>query len=70
MDIETLKEDLERITGGRVIDPGEKMSEVLARLDAHGQSAEAPERLKHYLSRRSYVKALAWLDNPETPHRP
>ena len=27
-------------------------------------------RLRHYLERRSYAKALAWVRDPETPHQP
>lgn len=68
MDTESLKADLGRITGARAIDGAEKMSDVLARLDAIARSEEIPERLKHYLSKRSYVKALAWLEDPSTPH--
>jgi len=46
------------------------MVEVLARLDQASKEAGLPDRLVHYLSKRSYVKALEWLDAPETPHRP
>jgi len=70
MDIELLKSDLERITGQRSIAGGETMRDVLARLDVMGQHPLAPERMKHYLSQRSYVKALAWLEDPTTPHHP
>lgn len=69
METESLKADLERITGARAIDDGEKMSHVLARLDAIARGEDIPERLSHYLSKRSYVKAIAWIEDPSTPHR-
>lgn len=69
METEPLKSDLERITGARAIDCEEKMSHVLTRLDAIAQRDETPERLRHYLSKRSYVKALAWLNDPSMPHQ-
>lgn len=71
MDIdERLKSDLERITGQRGIEAHETMTDVLARLDVVSQSPRTAERLKHYLKQRSYVKALAWLNDPSTPHHP
>lgn len=69
MDVDQLKCDLERITGAREINVGETMAQVLARLDVFAKSPEAHERLQHYLSKRSYVKALAWIEDPSTPHR-
>lgn len=45
------------------------MAEVLRRLDRAACAGDLPARLEHYLTRRSYVKALDWLDHPETPHR-
>ena len=68
MTMEQLKSDLECITGKRTIEPTETMAQVLARLDEMAKSIDAPERLKHYLSKRSYVKALAWIEDPSTPH--
>lgn len=68
MDTEPLKSDLERVTGMRAADPDVSMVETLARLDACASAASTPEPLKHYLSRRSYVKALAWLEDPSIPH--
>ncbi len=70
MDTEQLKADLERITFGRAMEPGETMSQVLTRLDACVRSAHVPDGLQHYLSKRSYVKALAWLEDPAVPHQP
>jgi hypothetical protein len=34
------------------------------------ENAEIHPRLRHYLEKRSYAKALAWLDNPDLPHEP
>ena len=68
MTMEQLKSDLECITGKRTIEATETMAQVLARLDEIAKSIDAPERLQHYLSRRSYVKALAWIEDPSAPH--
>ena len=68
MMMEQLKSDLERITGKQTIEATENMSQILARLDEVVNDTDAPERLKHYLSRRSYVKALAWIEDPSIPH--
>lgn len=70
MDTEQLRKDLECIAGQRALAEGENMAQVLARLDTCARLPGIPERLEHYLSKRSYVKALAWLDNPEMPHHP
>ncbi len=69
MDREQVKADLECISQKRPLCPGETLATVLHRLDAVTSEAGLPERLKHYLSRRSYLKALEWLENPDTPHR-
>lgn len=68
MDFENLKLDLEYITQVRALPEGEGLAKVLRRLDAFSQKPGLPERLEHYLSKRSYVKALAWIENPDTPH--
>ena len=41
---------------------------ALSRLDAISAEASLPRDLAHYLSRRSYVKALEWLEDPDMPH--
>ncbi len=69
MDSERLRTDLEYIIQKRPLPETESMIQVLARLDEVAGEAGLPDRLVHYLSKRSYVKALEWLDNPETPHR-
>jgi len=69
MDDADLKTDLEYVTQRRPMPESESMARVLRRLDRRAREPELPDRLEHYLSKRSYVKALAWLDDPETPHR-
>ncbi len=69
MDVELLRLDLERITQKRALSDGESLVNVLQRLDELARTPNIPDRLEHYLSKRSYEKALAWLDDPEQPHR-
>jgi hypothetical protein len=69
MDLRSLKMDLERVAGMRAMDTTEVMADVLKRLDAYARELQTPERLKHYLSRRSYVKALEWIEDPSLSHR-
>lgn len=64
-----IRSDLECITGKSEPAEGESLRDVLRRLDERAKNEELPERLHHYLSRRSYVKALEWLDNPDMPHK-
>jgi hypothetical protein len=68
MDRTQVKLDLECITQQRPIVAGETMADVLKRLDAVAREPELPHRMQHYLSQRSYLKALEWLDHPEAPH--
>jgi len=44
------------------------MGVVLQRLDVVSREPDLPSQMQHYLSKRSYLKALDWLDNPEAPH--
>ncbi|MEM8867058.1 MAG: hypothetical protein AAGC73_02210 [Verrucomicrobiota bacterium] len=44
------------------------MLALIGRLDAYPKESKLPERSEHYLTKRSYIKALAWIDNPELPH--
>ena len=68
MEIERLKIDIECIVGKRSLCDSESMADVLKRLDEYSKIKDIPDRLRHYLTKRSYVKALAWLDDPEIPH--
>ena len=70
MDQDQLKLDLEYITQARTLAQGESLQAVLARLDAYAQTAGLHDRLEHYLTKRSYTKALVWLDHPDSPHHP
>lgn len=70
MDQAQLKLDLEYITQARELPEGESLRTVLARLDAYAQAPDLHDRLEHYLTKRSYAKALIWLDNPDSPHHP
>lgn len=69
METELLRLDLERITQKRALADGESLVDVLKRLDEFTQISSIPDRLEHYLSKRSYAKALEWLDDPEQSHR-
>lgn len=64
-----LRDHLMCVTGQKQLPGDRSLSEVLAWLDAFAQERELPERLSHYLTRRSYMKALEWLDDPDMPHR-
>ena len=64
-----LRENLMWVTGQKQLPGDRSFTEVLAWLDTFSHDREVPERLAHYLSRRSYVKALEWLEDPDTPHR-
>lgn len=68
MDREQIEIDLKCITQKQSLSPDETMIDVLRRLDSVAEQSDLPERLQHYLSKRSYLKALEWLENPETPH--
>ena len=69
MNKEQIRLDLQIATGAVKPAAGDTMAAALARLDALAREADLPGDLVHYLSRRSYLKALAWLDNPDQPHR-
>jgi len=70
MDKDRLKLDLEYITLARALPEAESLGVVLARLDAYAKTPGLPDRMLHYLTKRSYAKALNWLENPDTPHHP
>ncbi|MEN8663243.1 MAG: hypothetical protein ACN4GF_00155 [Lentimonas sp.] len=68
MDREQVKIDLQCIAQKQALRSGETMADVLRRLDSVAGERDLPARLQHYLSQRSYIKALEWLENPEIPH--
>ena len=70
MDSAALRLDLEYITQGRPLPEGVSLLQVLGRLDLQAKAPGLPDRLLHYLSQRSYAKALVWLDDPQSPHHP
>lgn len=70
MKTDQIRADLEHIVAGRALSDGETLADVLMRLDRQVASQALPGRLEHYLSKRSYQKALDWLNNPESPHQP
>ena len=69
MDAEQLINDLKIVTQTVPMPEGDSLAEALRRLDHAIEAHALPSQLVHYLSRRSYVKALAWLENPELPHQ-
>ena len=69
MQYDFIRKDLEFVTQKRVLEVGDSLVEVLKRLD-DAQYTDLPDRLQHFLSQRSYTKALLWLDNPDMPHHP
>ncbi len=68
MNQDKLQVDLEYVTQKRPLSSNESLVEVLARLDEVSKEADLPKQLEHYLSKRSYLKALEWLAEPSTPH--
>ncbi len=69
METSQIRADIECIVGKRAILEGDTVSDLLKRLDEASELEYIHQQLRHYLTKRSYIKALAWLDNPETPHQ-
>ena len=69
MHYDFIRKDLEFVTQKREIEAGDSLVEALKRLD-EAQRNDLPDSLQHYLSKRSYTKALSWLDNPDMHHHP
>ncbi len=67
---ENLQSHLLWITGREPLPEDKNLTEILIWLDDYVARETLPERLHHYLSRRSYIKALEWLEDPGIPHRP
>lgn len=70
MNHELLRTNLKIATGAQRPENGATIRETLALLDQFARDEAMPGDLAHYLSRRSYVKALDWLDQADMPHRP
>ena len=68
MDFEFLRDDLLYVTQQKELPKELSLVTLLSRLDEVSKRSDLPERLEHYLSKRSYVKALEWLDQPDLPH--
>lgn len=60
--------NLQCVVGQSEVPEGKTLVDVLGELDEARQSSGLPAQFVHYLERRSYQKALAWLDNPEMKH--
>lgn len=69
MKIDMIKTDLEAIIAGQPTGQNGSIIESMHRLDSVSKSPEVPGQLRHYLERRSYVKALQFLNDPSTPHQ-
>jgi hypothetical protein len=57
------------VTGAKRPQEGLSIREALERLDRIAADKTLPGDLAHYLSRRSYLKALEWLDHPDMTHQ-
>ena len=68
LDFESVRKDLEHVVGQSALPEGKTLTDFLQRLDEASKTEGIPAQMKHYLERRSYLKALAWLDNPEMKH--
>lgn len=68
MNLEEIALNLKIATGAERLPEGSRIQDALQRLDAISKDETLPKDLAHYLSRRSYVKALEWLDHPDMPH--
>lgn len=66
--MDELETDLKIVTQQLPVPNGDTLAEALRRLDAVAVAHTLPAQLQHYLQRRSYLKALSFLENPELPH--
>lgn len=62
--MEQIKRRLQLITNPKQAQPGE-LFESLKILDDYAQQDDIHPRLKHFLEKRSYQKALVWMDGNE-----
>lgn len=68
MDIDQIRTLLKVATGAAPPREDLTIPKALSQLDAISREETLPRDLAHYLSRRSYMKALEWLENPDMPH--
>ncbi|PXA04449.1 hypothetical protein DDZ13_07935 [Coraliomargarita sinensis] len=68
MNKDQIRQFLKVATGAEPPQDGLSIRKALAGLDAIAKEEALPRDLAHYLSRRSYMKALEWLENPDMPH--
>lgn len=68
LDFESVRADLQCVVGQSDLPDGKTLPDLLQQLDAVSKSEGIPAQMKHYLQQRSYLKALAWLDDPDMKH--
>lgn len=65
MEMEQLKSALRQVVDGIGAGGSEGYLETLRQIDRYIEKDTLPKKLAHYLSRRSYLKALEYLDSEE-----
>jgi len=69
MNMDALTHNLRSIVQPQALADPVDLATALKGLDAFcRENDDMDPRLRHYLEKRSYAKAIAWLDNPELPH--
>ena len=69
---QTLKEMMEQIEAGSAADNGVSLADRLRRIDEirDQMDVDAPQMLRHYLEKRSYSKALDFLEGRDETAAP
>tara|TARA_X000000368_G_C22710928_1_gene571001 strand:- start:4 stop:201 length:198 start_codon:yes stop_codon:yes gene_type:complete len=65
MEHKNLKKDIEYLIEGIVDGDTQSYLSVMKRVDGVTELGNLPHKLNHYLSRRSYVKALEFLNSTD-----
>lgn len=65
MEMEQLKSALRQVVDGIGAGGAEGYLETLRQIDRYIDKDTLPKKLAHYLSRRSYLKALEYLDSED-----
>lgn len=65
MDRKNLKNDIECLIKGIIDGDVRSYLDTVKRVDIITKSGNLPNKLTHYLSRRSYIKALDFLNAPD-----